>query len=61
MEFYKTVQDELPFKPSDILFLDDRLDNVLSAKKMGWNAVQITGLELDKMKIICAEFINDWI
>ena len=59
MEFYKIVQDELPFKASDILFLDDRLDNILSAKKMGWNAVQITGLELDKIKKICEEFIND--
>lgn len=59
MEFYKIVQDELPFKASDILFLDDRLDNILSAKKIGWNAVQITGLELDKIKKICDEFIND--
>ncbi len=58
-EFYEIIQSRVPFKPEDILFFDDRLDNILSARKMGWNAVQITGLELDKMKKICAEFIND--
>ena len=59
IDFYKKVQKELPFKASDILFFDDRLDNIESARKMGWNAVQITGLELDKIKKICDDFINN--
>jgi len=48
----------VPFKPEDILFIDDRKDNVESALKMGWNAFQLTGLELDEIKQKCEEFLN---
>ena len=58
-ELYEIVQSKVPFKPEDILFLDDRGDNIETAKKMGWNACQITGLELDKMKKVCQDFIDN--
>ena len=58
IEIYYKVQEKLPFKPSDILFIDDRYDNIETAKKVGWNTLQATGLELDKIKEKCEDFIN---
>ena len=58
-DIYKVVQSKLPFKPEDILFIDDREDNIKSASKLGWNTLLATGLELDKIKNKCEEFLND--
>lgn len=58
MEIYNKVQLEIPFAKSDVLFIDDRLDNVESAKEYGWNVEQATGLELEKIKKSCEEFIE---
>ena len=43
IKIYEKVQKMLPFKPNDILFIDDRKDNIDTAKTMGWNAFQATG------------------
>ena len=59
MEIFNKVQSMLPFKKEDILFIDDRLDNIESANKMGWNTLQATGLELDKIKNTCEDFLNN--
>ena len=59
MEIYEQVQSKVPFKPKDILFIDDRKDNIESASLMGWNTFQVTGLELDKIKQRCEEFLNE--
>lgn len=56
-EIYDKVKAKLPFKESDILFIDDREDNVETAKELGWNAIKLTGLELDKIKEVCEEFL----
>lgn len=58
IEIYNKVQSNLPFKPADILFIDDKLANVESASKIGWNVLQTTGLELDKIKQTCEDFLN---
>lgn len=58
IEFYETIQKELPFKKEDILFLDDKESNVETAKKIGWNSYVVTGLELDKIKKICEDFVK---
>lgn len=58
-EFYKAVQSKLPFSREDILFIDGRSDNVDAALKAGWNAFQATGLELDRIKEKCEEFLNN--
>lgn len=58
-EIYEKVMDKLPFKPQDILFIDDRTDNIETAKEFGWNTFQATGLELDKIKKRCEDFINN--
>lgn len=59
IEIFNIVQNKLPFSKKDILFIDDRKDNIESAKKVGWNTLQATGLELDKIKQKCEAFLND--
>jgi HAD superfamily hydrolase (TIGR01509 family) len=55
---FEKVQDKLPFDKKDILLIDDRSDNIEMAKEFGWNAFQATGLELDKIKEVCENFID---
>ena len=55
---YEKIQNNLPFKPKDILFIDDRIENVEMAKQMGWNAFQTTGLQLDDIKRVCDDFLK---
>ena len=58
LDIYKYVQSKLPFKAWNILFIDDRIDNIETARKMGWQTFQATGLELDKIKDKCEDFLN---
>jgi len=58
IEIYEKVQKQLPFNKGDILFIDDALENINVAKNYGWNAFQTTGLELEKIKKACEDFIN---
>jgi len=39
-EIYSHVTDTTGINPSDILFLDDMLENIEAAQKLGWNAIQ---------------------
>jgi putative hydrolase of the HAD superfamily len=59
IEMYKKVEKILPVKGKDVLFIDDRSDNIETANKIGWNTLQATGLELDKIKERCEQFLND--
>ena len=58
IDIFKKVQSQLPFKPENILFIDDRKDNVETASKIGWETLQATGLELNIIKQKCEEFLN---
>ena len=58
IKIFERVQNAIPFKKEDVLFIDDKLDNIISASKMGWNTLQVTGLELDKIKEKCEEFLK---
>ncbi len=58
LEIYEEVQKKLPFKPENILFIDDKKENIEIPSKMGWNVLQATGLEFDKIKQACEQFIN---
>ena len=42
----------------DILFIDDRQDNIDMAKEFGWNTLKASGLELEKIKECCENFIK---
>ena len=57
-EIYEQVLAKVPFTGEDILFIDDRKDNVDMAIKMGWNACQLTGLELERIKKVCYDFLE---
>ena len=58
IEIYKIVQEKVGVKPEDILFIDDAEKNINTAKEMGWNTLQITGLQLDVIKEECEKFLN---
>lgn len=58
IELFRKVQDKLPFEPNNILFIDDKKENIEVASELGWNVLQATGLELDIIKDKCEQFIN---
>lgn len=41
-EFYELVEFETMRSGSDIIFFDDREENVSSARRCGWNAIQVS-------------------
>ena len=55
---FEKVQSQLPFSKDDILFIDDRKENIKVAKKFGWNTLCATALELDKIKDVCNKFLD---
>ena len=57
-EIYIKVSDQIPFNSKDILFIDDRQDNIDMAREFGWNVFKTTGLELEKIKECCENFIK---
>ena len=57
-EIFEKVQNQLSFEPNNILFIDDKKVNIETAKKIGWETLMATGLELEKIKRRCEEFIN---
>jgi putative hydrolase of the HAD superfamily len=49
-EFYAAVEERTGFSPSDILFADDRADNVEAARARGWRAeVWTPGAQLSQL------------
>ena len=59
IEIFKYVLDNVPFKPEDILFIDDKEINNEVAASLGIKTFKTTGLELDKIKEVCESFIED--
>lgn len=57
-KIYKYVLDDLKVKPEDILFIDDDYQNILAAKKCGWNTCLAFGYELDKIKKSVDDFLG---
>ena len=58
LEVFLKVSKKLPFNKRDILFIDDSKNNIEVAKKIGWNTLLCTGLDLDKIKEECLKFIG---
>jgi len=58
-EIYEIINEKVPFRPEDILFIDDKQVNVDMAEKAGWKTLKAIGLELDKIKECCEKFINE--
>ena len=57
-EIYEKVVEKVPFNSENILFIDDKQDNIDMAKEFGWNTLKATGLELEKIKKCCECFIK---
>lgn len=49
-KIYELVEKDCNIKPENILFIDDTLGNLLTAKERGWNICHAYGYELDKIK-----------
>ena len=48
LNLYDRLKEDLPdLKPSEILFLDDKMDNVLAARSVGWLQAKHYALDLD--------------
>jgi putative hydrolase of the HAD superfamily len=45
VKFFKIIQERLEFKANEILFIDDSLKNVESARSVGWSAYHFEGFE----------------
>lgn len=48
----------MKISPENILFIDDDTNNILMARKYGWNTCQAFGYELDKIKYSVEEFLK---
>ena len=57
-DIYSIVERETDIKPENILFIDDDADNILMAKKCGWNTCQAFGYELNKIKNSVEKFLD---
>lgn len=55
-EIYTEVQDTLQLKPQDILFFDDRLENVEGAREVGWSAHQVSDSPTDLIQVLSKHF-----
>ena len=58
-KIYEKIIEEIPFNGEDILLIDDRQDNLDMAKEFRWNTLKATGLELEKIKDCCDNFIKE--
>jgi len=47
-EFFNTIENQLNYKPEEMLLIDDRLRNIETAKNTGWQAYHYT--DFDKAK-----------
>lgn len=56
---YEIVEEQCKIPPKNILFIDDTLENIISAQKRGWNVCQATALEFDKIKESVNKFLYE--
>lgn len=58
-KIYIIVEEECGILPNNILFIDDRLENIEAAQKRGWNVCHTTGQDLDKIKACVENFLKE--
>ncbi len=56
---YEKVEKSLDIDKSSILFIDDKESNIEAAKMRGWNTCLACGYELDKIKNVVEEFLEN--
>lgn len=55
---YEIVENSIGIKPENILFVDDSIENIIVAKKRGWQVCNAYGFELDKIMASVNEFLK---
>jgi len=55
---YEIVESECNIKPSNILFIDDAIENIEVAKNRGWNVCLATARDFEKIKNTVKEFLE---
>lgn len=58
-EIYQKVEEKCKMNPEQILFIDDTLENILAAKKRGWQTIQATGYAFEKIKKGVHQFLDE--
>ena len=56
---YKFVLEKLGCSPSNIIFIDNNINNIVNAQSLGWNVVYANGLELDMIKDEVSKFLGE--
>ncbi|GAB4141257.1 MAG: HAD family phosphatase [Patescibacteria group bacterium] len=59
LKIYDFATKKINLSPEEILFIDDREDNVLDAKKFGWNAIQFLG-DFERLRNELKEILGDF-
>lgn len=54
---YEYVLNDLKIPAENILFIDDDINNIITAKKCGWNTCEAFGYDLDKIKKSVDKFL----
>lgn len=57
-KIYKIVLEKTGYDPKNILFIDDRKNNIETAKKLGFNTLNTTGNNFELIKKTIDEFEN---
>ena len=57
-EIYQYIENDLKIPSQNILFLDNLAKNVAAAKSCGWQALEVTGNQLPKMKSFTEAFLK---
>ncbi len=57
-KIYELVEQKININPHNILFIDDRIDNLNAAKDRGWNTLLATGDEYELINKTIDEFLK---
>lgn len=61
VRIYDMIEVITGYSKDDILFIDDRKDNIKGAKSKGWNTVLATGHDFEAVRKECYSFMGlDW-
>jgi len=58
-KIYKLVERECKILPNNILFIDDKEENIVCAQKRGWNVCHAKGDEFSKIEDSVYKFLNN--
>lgn len=57
-KIYQLVEEQTNIEPNNILFIDDRIDNIKGAQDRGWNTLLATGEDSELIENKIKEFVS---